>query len=890
MPRTINANYSNGLTLTSAGDNPLSIAGAYTIASAAGSALASGLNVYWTIANAGHVLAAGTGTNAGAGLALAAGAALANGVAGVISGYGFGVTIAGAGTVGNLGLITAARTAGTGFSYTAPNFTATSTGLFLGGGTVGNAASGTISGGFAGVVLGGGGSVNNAGVIAASVGGAASTAGIGLVLTAGGTISNVTGGLISGGGYGLEGRGNAAVTLNNAGTIRATVAEAVRLFGGGTVTNAATGTIAGGSYGIRVSVAGGTVTNSGVISGVTSGGVRLFGGGIISNASGGLVTGRYNGVAAPGGAGTINNAGTLLGTFSLTPAVSGNYRGRSLAAAGAYMPAGGEVTNASSGLIQGWSYGVKIAGAFGTVINAGSIASTRYFTGAGIQLPNGGSVTNSGTGAISAKWMGVQVGSGAAAAVLPSTIVNQGTILALDSYGDGADLWLRGPTYVVNQAGASLGSGNFAIVFYDNLTVVNRGFIGGPNAITEGNTANAASTSIALRLEVAPGASFGGVVSGPATPAGQALSVLELLSGPTGGTINGFGVSFTGFGTIAIDNGANWTLGGTVAASTRIAFAAGKESLTVTNPGSIQGTIAGFAPGDTLALAGVTTTTGVSLSASGNVLTVQGTGLSFAFDPAQSFAGKTFLETVANGRTNITLSCFAAGTRIGTTEGPIAVEHLVAGMRAVTVAGMRAVTVAGMRAGDGAGDGDGDGEGDGDGGSAEIVWVGHRAVDCRRHADPSLVCPVRVRAGAFGHGVPSRDVRLSPDHAVFMDGALIPIRCLINGGSIVQEVVASVTYYHVELPEHGVILAEDLPVESYLEAGGRAEFSNGDGLVRLFPDFGAQMWDMAGCAPLVQTGPVLERARRRLAWVAMPAEGRDQAMFRADGGMPRPRS
>ena len=36
----------------------------------------------------------------------------------------------------------------------------------------------------------------------------------------------------------------------------------------------------------------------------------------------------------------------------------------------------------------------------------------------------------------------------------------------------------------------------------------------------------------------------------------------------------------------------------------------------------------------------------------------------------------------------------------------------------------------------------------------------------------------------------------------------MPIRHLINGAHFVQEPVAEVTYYHVELPAHDVILAE----------------------------------------------------------------------------------
>ena len=59
---------------------------------------------------------------------------------------------------------------------------------------------------------------------------------------------------------------------------------------------------------------------------------------------------------------------------------------------------------------------------------------------------------------------------------------------------------------------------------------------------------------------------------------------------------------------------------------------------------------------------------------------------------------------------------------------------------------------------------------------------------------------------------------LSPDHAVFVDGdgeipapgVLIPIRYLINAATVRQRRVAAVSYWHVELPAHGVILADGL--------------------------------------------------------------------------------
>jgi len=190
---------------------------------------------------------------------------------------------------------------------------------------------------------------------------------------------------------------------------------------------------------------------------------------------------------------------------------------------------------------------------------------------------------------------------------------------------------------------------------------------------------------------------------------------------------------------------------------------------------------------------------------------------------------------------DVTVSCFAAGTRIGTPDGPAAVERLVAG---------GIVSLA-------------------DGGAAPIIWIGRRHVDCRRHPAPERVWPVRIAAHAFGLGRPQEALFLSPDHAVFIDDVLVPVKLLVNGATIRQVPVASVTYYHLELARHDVVLAEGLPVETYLDTGGRAAFEHG--VMTLHPEFGAPddvavaIWRQKGFAPLIGDVTVLERLRVRLA-------------------------
>ena len=181
------------------------------------------------------------------------------------------------------------------------------------------------------------------------------------------------------------------------------------------------------------------------------------------------------------------------------------------------------------------------------------------------------------------------------------------------------------------------------------------------------------------------------------------------------------------------------------------------------------------------------------------------------------------------------IACFAAGTRIATVDGPVAVESLRLGDLVHSAFG----------------------------GTAPIKWIGHRRVDCARHPRPSDVHPIEVQADAFAPGQPSTTLRLSPDHAVHVAGRLIPIRYLVNGASIRQQPVDSVTYWHVELPAHDVLLAENLACESYLDTGNRAAFA-GQPVTMAHPDFALRVWEAESCAPLLTEGPALAAIRADL--------------------------
>ncbi len=238
--------------------------------------------------------------------------------------------------------------------------------------------------------------------------------------------------------------------------------------------------------------------------------------------------------------------------------------------------------------------------------------------------------------------------------------------------------------------------------------------------------------------------------------------------------------------------------------------------------------IYGFAFGDAIQLSPVPLS--VTYDAAQHELLYAGGALHF--DPSSAPAAIDY--NPRNGL--LTVPCFAAGTRIATERGAVAVEHLRVGDR---------VSLA-------------------EGGSAAVIWLGHRRVNIRRHPRPEDVRPVRITADAFGLGRPHRTLRLSPDHAVFVDGVLIPVRYLLNGATVAQEPAGTVTYWHVELERHAVLLAEGLPAESYLDSGNRAAFANGGVVAMASADFARRAWVDRGCAKLLTEGKVRDRVYARL--------------------------
>ncbi len=153
-------------------------------------------------------------------------------------------------------------------------------------------------------------------------------------------------------------------------------------------------------------------------------------------------------------------------------------------------------------------------------------------------------------------------------------------------------------------------------------------------------------------------------------------------------------------------------------------------------------------------------------------------------------------------------SAFARGTLIATTEGTVAVEDLVPGMRVATAEGR----------------------------TETVRWIGSMTVYPARAipgADP--VTMTRITADALGMGRPMPDLVLGPRARILfrdtrcriatgLDAAYAPAAALIDGETVIAVTpVAPVAVFHILLGRQSSLRAGGVEIESYHPGAGFGE-------------------------------------------------------------------
>jgi len=591
---------------------------------------------------------------------------------------------------------------------------------------------------------------------------------------------------------------------------------------------------------IGITITGGEALNFGSISGGLGtgavvedlvGGSATVAGSLINDGS---ISGGIYGVDA--GSGTFTNDGDITGRIGLRVGIGGAASNSSEIYGSAYgaelfgntnLVGGANLIN--SGSITGGEIGVTL-GLRGSLLNSGYIYGPAF----GVAV-NNAYLTNSGR--IVNGNVGVTLASGVANNLKTGTI--NGTTYGLSE--SGGQVANYGAIYgakdgAIVTGGSLVNSGEITGVTYGVAVaggiVSNYGLIAGPKygmAISHGVVTNAGTISGSvdaiegsfITLVVEPGA----VLIGNVTNSGNGL--LE-LAGLGLGTLGGIGTQFIGFKEISFATGPQWSIEGNEAG-----LAAGE-------------TIAGFAKGDTIVLDG--------FSASSDIY-VKGAGLELSngltLDITGNLNTNSFNVTESGNQTTIVnVTCFAEGTRIATPDGEVAVESLQIGDLVRTLHG----------------------------GILPVKWIGRSSYDGRFIRGNRAALPIRIKAGAIADGVPARDLRVSPGHAISIDDVLIHAKRLVNGASVVQEeAVDQVTYFHVELETHEILLAEMCPAESFMDEHFRQQFHNAEAFTRLYP---GQVAPKAMCQPRLDSGFQLYAIQCRLQAKAGLQESRQTGPLR----------
>ncbi|MFY9656765.1 MAG: Hint domain-containing protein [Methylocystis sp.] len=186
--------------------------------------------------------------------------------------------------------------------------------------------------------------------------------------------------------------------------------------------------------------------------------------------------------------------------------------------------------------------------------------------------------------------------------------------------------------------------------------------------------------------------------------------------------------------------------------------------------------------------------------------------------------------------------CFLRGTKIRTLDGDRNIEDLVPGDVLPTLFG----------------------------GTRRIQWVARHSYRKSDAEKPWVedVRPIRILRSAIAPGVPSRDVYLSKEHRLYVDGVLVRACNLVNGTTILVDTAEQwdeLEYFNLKLECHDVVYAEDLTCESLLEVcETAANFAD------YYRTYGEPKGEETPCAPVARYGGRRDLILSRLRSAASP--------------------
>lgn len=87
--------------------------------------------------------------------------------------------------------------------------------------------------------------------------------------------------------------------------------------------------------------------------------------------------------------------------------------------------------------------------------------------------------------------------------------------------------------------------------------------------------------------------------------------------------------------------------------------------------------------------------------------------------------------------------------------------------------------------------------------------------------------PICIKKGALKNGYPLKDLYVSPNHGLLINGKIVRAINIVNGTTIYQDnECTSVEYYHLECERHSAIFANGVLSESYLDLNNRDIFES----------------------------------------------------------------